>query len=320
MAPRQKRAQLEGLLVVDKPAGLTSHDVVERVRRLGRQRRVGHAGTLDPLATGVLVLGLGRATRLLEYMAGHDKRYVATVRLGVATTTYDAEGEVAARYEGPWPSQEAVEAALQAFVGTIEQIPPPFSALKQGGERLYAKARRGEKVTVPARHVVIHGLRLLAYTPPLLRLDITCSKGTYIRSLAHDLGQALGTGAHLAALRRLASGPFTLEETHSLEEVEEAARASRLRELLLPPDAGLDDLPAIEVTPAQALHVAHGRPVAGPPPAPPGKPARVRLDGRLIAIAEYDERRRIWQPRKVLVSPDEVRPSSSRELGNDLTR
>ncbi|MDQ7028485.1 MAG: tRNA pseudouridine(55) synthase TruB [Ardenticatenia bacterium] len=312
MSPQQRRVQLDGLLIVDKPAGITSHDVVERVRRLSRQRRVGHAGTLDPLATGVLVLGLGRTTRLLEYMASHDKRYWATVRLGVSTTTYDAEGEITAHYEGPWPSLDAVEAALEEFVGEIEQRPPAFSAIKRGGERLYKKARRGEQVDIAPRRVIVHTLRLMSYVPPTLHLEITCSKGTYIRSLAHDLGQVLGTGAHLAALRRMASGPFTLDDAHTLEELDTAARARRLHELLRPPDAGLVNLLAIDISPEQARRVAHGQPVSGPPPTTPGQMARIRLNGRLLAVAEYDERRGAWQPRKVFVSVHEVNPAPKR--------
>lgn len=307
MAPNTQRAHhLDGLLVVDKPANMTSHDVVDRVRQLSRQRRVGHAGTLDPLATGVLVLGLGRATRLLEYLTGQDKRYLATVHLGITTDTYDAEGQITGRHDGPWPSPEEVERALDHFRGEIEQRPPPFSALKQGGERLYEKARRGERVKVPPRRVTIHALKVLEYTPPLLRLDVTCSKGTYIRSLAHDLGQVLGTGAHLAELRRVASGPFTVEDAHTLEELEQAAREGRLADLLLPPDAGLLDLPAISVTLEEARRLVHGQRVAGPPPSQPDRPARVLLDGRLIAIAEFDPERGQWQPRKVLVSPREL--------------
>ncbi len=307
MTPRSERArQLEGLLVVDKPAGMTSHDVVDRVRRLSGQRRVGHAGTLDPLATGVLVLGLGRATRVLEYLIGHDKRYLATIRLGITTDTYDAEGRVVSQHEGSWPLREDVERVLARFRGEIEQRPPPFSAIKQGGERLYKKARRGEAVEAPPRRVVIRDLRLLEYDPPFLRVDVTCSKGTYIRSLAHDVGQALGTGAHLAELRRLASGPFTVEQAHTLDELEQAAREGRLAQLLLPPDAGLVDLPAISVTLEEARRLAHGQRIVSSAPADVKPPARAMYDGRLVAVVEYDAERGEWQPRKVFVSPREL--------------
>ncbi|GAP63283.1 tRNA pseudouridine55 synthase [Ardenticatena maritima] len=291
---------MDGILIVDKPAGMTSHDVVARVRKLARQRKIGHAGTLDPLATGVLVLGLGKATRLLEYLTGHDKRYLAAVMLGQTTTTYDAEGEVVRTYEGEWPSREAVEAALERFRGEIEQRPPLFSAIKQGGERLYEKARRGENVDVPPRRVIIHELHLLRYAPPLLELDVRCSKGTYIRSLAHDLGEALGTGAFLAALRRTASGPFTIEQAHTLPEIEAAARERRLDELLLPLGAGLETLPAVRLSPEEARRLAQGQFIRAHTPL--DGMVRALLGDELVALVQYDEQRRAWRPVKVLVS------------------
>ena len=272
---------MDGILIVDKPAGMTSHDVVARVRKLARQRKIGHAGTLDPLATGVLVLGLGKATRLLEYLTGHDKRYLAAVMLGQTTTTYDAEGEVVRTYEGEWPSREAVEAALERFRGEIEQRPPLFSAIKQGG-------------------VIIHELHLLRYAPPLLELDVRCSKGTYIRSLAHDLGEALGTGAFLAALRRTASGPFTIEQAHTLPEIEAAARERRLDELLLPLGAGLETLPAVRLSPEEARRLAHGQFIRAHTPL--DGVVRALLGDELVALVQYDEQRRAWRPVKVLVS------------------
>ena len=272
---------MDGILIVDKPAGMTSHDVVARVRKLARQRKIGHAGTLDPLATGVLVLGLGKATRLLEYLTGHDKRYLAAVMLGQTTTTYDAEGEVVRTYEGEWPSREAVEAALERFRGEIEQRPPLFSAIKQGG-------------------VIIHELHLLRYAPPLLELDVRCSKGTYIRSLAHDLGEALGTGAFLAALRRTASGPFTIEQAHTLPEIEAAARERRLDELLLPLGAGLETLPAVRLSPEEARRLAQGQFIRAHTPL--DGMVRALLGDELVALVQYDEQRRAWRPVKVLVS------------------
>ncbi|MBA3530322.1 MAG: tRNA pseudouridine(55) synthase TruB, partial [Ardenticatenales bacterium] len=197
-------APLDGLLIVDKPQGMTSHDVVARLRRVTRMKKIGHAGTLDPLATGVLVLALGKGTRTLEYLTGQDKVYEATVYLGQSTDSYDAEGEVLTRHEGALPEQSEVEAALDAFRGDIWQKPPIFSALKQGGEPLYKKARRGESVEIEARPVTIYNLVLTFWNPPEVGLYVHCSKGTYIRSLAHDLGVALGVGGHLKALRRTA--------------------------------------------------------------------------------------------------------------------
>ncbi|HYN87402.1 MAG TPA: tRNA pseudouridine(55) synthase TruB [Ardenticatenaceae bacterium] len=295
---------MEGILVVDKPAGMSSHDVVARVRRLARTKKVGHAGTLDPLATGVLVLALGSATRLLEYLTNHDKQYLATVVLCVTTSTYDAEGEETSRYDGALPGRSAVEGRLDAFRGEISQVPPIYSAIKQEGEALYAKARRGEVVSVPPRLVTIYALDLLDYQPPRLELRVRCSKGTYIRSLAHDLGQALGTGAFLQALRREASGPFTLDQAQTLATLEQTAangggQHPSLPDLLLPPGTGLDGLPVVPVTPDQARALAHGR-VIDAPRATSGAIGRALLDGHLVAFVEYDAPLAAWRPRKVL--------------------
>jgi tRNA pseudouridine55 synthase len=242
-------AELHGLLLVDKPGRdpaqpdarlYTSHDVVARVRRWSGQRRIGHTGTLDPMASGLLVLCLGQATRLVEYYQGHEKRYTAQVALGTATDSYDAEGEVSATAPVPRLTEAQIEAALARFRGPIQQLPPVYSALKQGGEALYAKARRGETVTVSPRPVTIHRLRLVDWTPTSLTLDVTCSAGAYIRSLAHDLGEALGTVAHLAALRRVAAGSFHLAQAATLDELEATAQRGGWAERLLPLGAGLD--------------------------------------------------------------------------------
>ncbi|MCC6456336.1 MAG: tRNA pseudouridine(55) synthase TruB [Caldilineaceae bacterium] len=265
--PKDLLKDLNGLLVVDKtgfdPAQpqarlWTSHDVVARVRRLSGQRRIGHTGTLDPMASGVLILCLGQATRLVEYYQGHDKRYHAVVALGSATDTYDATGQVIIQKPVPTLSAAQVEAALARFRGDIEQMPPIYSALKQEGEALYAKARRGEAVTVAARPVTIHQLTLVAQTATTLTLDITCSAGTYIRSLAHDLGEALGTVAHLAELRRSAAGSFTLDDAHTLPTIEAAAEAGTFAELLLPLGAALG-LPLLPVDEATALRLSQGQ-------------------------------------------------------------
>jgi tRNA pseudouridine55 synthase len=250
--------EITGLLLVDKPglteqrqdapssAGLpTSHDVVQRVRRWSRQRRIGHTGTLDPMASGLLVLCLGWATRLVEYYQGHDKHYRAEVTLGYATDTYDALGEVTERASVPVLNIARIEAALELFRGTVAQKPPVYSALKQGGESLHYKARRGEEVVVPERAATFHAVDLLAFTAPdRLLLNVHCSAGAYIRSLAHDLGRALGTCGTLTALRRIAAGPFAVGQAHSLATIEAAATEGRLTELLLPSGTGLD-LPTV---------------------------------------------------------------------------
>ncbi len=265
---------LHGILLVDKPgrpssqtyaaepvsADLpTSHDIVQRVRRLSRQRRIGHTGTLDPMASGLLVLCLGVATRLVEYYQGHDKTYEARVTLGRATDTYDAVGRTVAQVPVPSLTDADVEAALVAFRGRTTQIPPVYSALKQGGESLHRKARRGEAVNVAPREVTIHQLKLLSYAPPAtISLRIRCSAGAYVRSLAHALGQALDTAGHLSYLRRLEAGPFSVADASDLPAIESAAAAGRLAELLLAPDAGLG-MPRLTVSEEEQLRLGYGQ-------------------------------------------------------------
>jgi tRNA pseudouridine55 synthase len=268
MARPKADPDLNGLLVVDKPGLdetlpaarlLTSHDVVQRVRRWSGRRRIGHTGTLDPFASGVLVLCLGQATRLVEYYQGHAKHYDAQVRLGIATDTYDATGTVIAQETPPQLDEATIEAALATLRGPQMQTPPAYSALKQDGEALYAKARRGEMVTPPARPVTIYALTLTAWSPPdTLHLHVHCSAGTYVRSLAHDLGRVLGTQAHLARLRRTAAGGFDLRAAQPLEAVEQAAAAGRFADLLLPVGAGLD-LPILTVDATTALRLGQGQ-------------------------------------------------------------
>ena len=209
---------MNGVLVLDKPPGMTSHDVVDRVRRSLGTRKVGHAGTLDPDATGVLVIGVGTATRLLDYAKDAPKRYTAVARFGTTTTTQDASGEVVETRPVD-VTEDDVSEALERFRGTIEQIPPMVSAVKVGGERLYRKARRGEEVERPARTVTIYSLDLVDFAGDEAMLDVLCSAGTYIRTLIHDLGDALGCGAHMASLRRTEAAGFTEEEALALDDV-----------------------------------------------------------------------------------------------------
>jgi tRNA pseudouridine55 synthase len=235
MAPTSDGARLtgarrpparDGLVVVDKPAGWTSHDVVGRLRRLARTRRVGHAGTLDPMATGVLVVGVGAATRLLRHLVLADKDYTATIRLGQATTTDDADGDVISGASAAGLSEDAVRAAMAGFVGAIDQVPSAVSAVKVNGKRAYARVRAGEQVELVARPVTVRRFELLRTdrsAPDRLDVDVTvsCSSGTYVRALARDLGAALGTGGHLTALRRTRVGPFGLDAAHTLEALAE---------------------------------------------------------------------------------------------------
>ncbi len=286
-----------GLLVLDKPKGWTSHDAVERVRGLTRIRRVGHAGTLDPLATGVLVLLVGPATRLAEFLLGHDKRYRATIRLGIRTDTDDAEGRILS--ERPVEvSRESFEEALRAFVGEILQTPPAFAAIRQGGERLYEKARRGEAVAPPPRRVRIDELRLLEWNPPWATIEVACSAGTYIRALARDIGEQLGCGAHLTELRRLASGPFTLAEAIPWEILEAAARAGDWLRYLRPMEDALPDWAPITPAPGILNQLRHGQPIPVEALPHPGPRLRVhRPDGTLLALLERHGER--WQPVRV---------------------
>ncbi|MFV2100321.1 tRNA pseudouridine(55) synthase TruB [Micromonospora sp. LOL_024] len=218
----------DGLIVVDKPGGITSHDAVARIRRLARTRRVGHGGTLDPMATGVLVIGVGRATRLLTYVIGAGKSYTATIRLGQATVTDDAEGDVVASTPAATVADEAIRAVLEALTGEIDQVPSAVSAIKINGQRAYKRVREGAPVDLPARRVTVSRLDVLALRrdqPDVVDIDVdvACSTGTYIRAIARDAGLALGVGGHLTALRRTAVGGFTLAEAVTLDELERRA-------------------------------------------------------------------------------------------------
>jgi tRNA pseudouridine55 synthase len=242
-----------GLVVVDKPAGITSHDVVSRVRRLAGTRKVGHAGTLDPMATGVLVVGIARATRLLGHLTLADKRYVATIRLGVTTTTDDAEGEVVETRPTDRLTDEAVRAALASFVGEIDQVPSAVSALKLDGKRAYARVRAGEEVELPARRVTIHDLDVTAVELPSVDVEIHCSSGTYVRAIARDLGAVLGVGGHLTALRRTSVGPFDLAGARTLDELTEDFSVTPIA------DAARASFPALDLDDTQAADVRVGR-------------------------------------------------------------
>lgn len=285
-----------GVLNVLKPPGMTSHDVVDALRRLTRQRRIGHTGTLDPGACGVLVLCLGRATRIADLLTERDKGYRAEFTFGVATDSGDAYGAVIAESDASCLDRPTVEAGLAGFVGVLEQVPPMVSAIHRGGRRLYEHARRGEHVEVPARRVEITECRLLAFTPgPRARalVQIECSKGTYVRALARDLGQRVGVPAHASFVLRTRSGRFTLESSLTLEEIAEAADEGRLPMLLVSPDEALEDLPAVDLTPAQRQQVLQGRPlllvqVPGWARLPAERPIRLRDARGLVALGKIE--------------------------------
>ena len=268
-----------GLVVVDKAPGMTSHDVVSRVRRLAGTRKVGHAGTLDPMATGVLVLGVDRATRLLGHLMLTEKAYDATIRLGAATTTDDAEGEVVSTHATDGVEEDVVRAELARFVGDIEQVPTAVSAIKVDGQRAYARVRAGEQVELKARPVTIHELVVHEVSLPDVRISVRCSSGTYIRAIARDLGNALGVGGHLTALRRTAVGSFDLSVARTLEELSEGFVVVPIAE------AARATFPAVDLTAEQAADVRFGRALDLALPAA-GAHALFAPDGDFLALYE----------------------------------
>jgi tRNA pseudouridine55 synthase len=293
---------MDGIFNIDKPEGLTSHDVVARVRRICGTRRVGHAGTLDPFATGVLPVVVGRATRLVEYLADADKEYRAVVALGAVSDTYDREGAITPAPGAVMPSDKAVHEALSGFRGEIEQVPPMHSAIKVGGKKLYELARQGVEVERQPRKVTIARLDVEWYRPPMLGIHVKVSKGTYIRSLAHDLGQALGVGAYLESLIRTRHGPFKVDEATTLEGLEEAFRQETWRESLFPPEFILWGWPTHTATPEEEADVRQGRPLRAPGPISRSDRRMMAVKteaGDILAVAEWNVERCLWQPKKV---------------------
>ncbi|MDT8420570.1 MAG: tRNA pseudouridine(55) synthase TruB [Desulfuromonadales bacterium] len=282
---------MHGLLLIDKPQGLTSHDVVSRVRRICKTRKVGHAGTLDPLATGVLPVAVGNATKVLQFLLMADKSYRATLRLGETTTTLDSEGAVVARRVLPDSCRERLEQLLPSFRGRIEQVPPMYSALKKDGVPLYKLARQGQSVEREPRTVEIARLEIVSCALPDVVIEVDCSKGTYIRTLAEDLGNALGCGAHLTALRRLASGPFTVDQCVSLERLAETGAAGCVG--LVPIESALSGYPSVELNSSAAEKLRFGVPPqtesAGFVQQPePGSLVCLMHGGQLLAMALYE--------------------------------
>lgn len=290
----------DGVLVVDKPSGMTSHDVVDAVREAAGQRRVGHTGTLDPDATGVLVLCLGRATRLTRFLQAGVKTYRAEAVLGVATTTQDAAGEVVAENSAAEVTREELERALEGFTGGIQQVPPMVSAVRVGGERLHERARRGEEIEREARQVTVYELELTSFTAgerARAELEVTCSSGTYVRTLVHDLGRALSCGAHVVGLRRTRNGAFTEADAHPLDRVRED-----LGGVLLSMREGVRGLPEVTLNdPGAARDVVHGRSLPGT-----GRdgPWTVVFGGRLLAV--YADREGVGRPEAVLAQPEDL--------------
>lgn len=289
---------VSGVLVVDKPVGLTSHDVVQIIRRGTGIRRAGHTGTLDPRASGVLVVLVGPAVRLSEYVSASDKRYQATIRLGSSTDTYDAEGRITGGASIENVSEEQFESILDQFVGEIEQTPPPYSAVKVHGQKAYDLAREGEEVSLEPRKIQVYSLELLEWAPPEVVVDVFCSSGTYVRSLANDLGNALGCGAHLVGLRRTKSGRFTLRDAVPLRRLQDSFLAGDWYKFLIPAAEALADWPMVELDADQVELIRHGHRVPGDKEIN-GWARGVSEQGDLVALLELDQATHEWQPRKV---------------------
>jgi tRNA pseudouridine55 synthase len=290
-----------GFLVVDKPSGMTSHDVVDAARRWLGTRRVGHLGTLDPQATGVLPLAIRSATKLIPFMEGAAKGYDGTIVMGSETDTLDLEGKVLRKHDGPLPGKAAVEAALENFVGDVAQIPPMFSAVKKDGVPLHKLARQGQEVEREPKWVTIHSIELLRFEPPEVDVRVACSAGTYVRVLAADLGAKLGCGAHLGRLRRTRSGPFVLEQARSFEVVEKAVADERVEALLISPEEALG-FPVLELSRPLLARLRNG----GDIPAgelhtrKPGTRVSVLDDaGEFVAVGEIRADHRLW-PLRIL--------------------
>lgn len=293
---------VDGILLLDKPEGLTSNAALQRARRAFRARKAGHTGSLDPLASGLLPICFGQATKVSGLLLDADKTYRVKIDLGARTTTGDRAGEVAETHPVPSLDRSAVERAAAGFVGESTQVPPMYSALKHHGERLYRLARRGIEVERPPRPVTIRRLDVVGIGPASIELDVACSKGTYVRALAEDLARALGTVGHVASLRRLAIGPFAGSDMRTLEAVESGERAEALDRMLLPIDAALTSLPAARLGEAETTALLHGQSVAAEGPGA----ARVRIygaDGRFLGVGRMNPEGRRLSPERIMTAP-----------------
>jgi len=296
---------ISGVLVVDKPVGMTSHDVVQAIRNGTGLRRAGHTGTLDPRASGVLVILVGPAVRLSEFVSASDKRYQAIIRLGSTTDTFDADGKFTHSDQPINVTEEQFEAVLKTFIGEIEQTPPPYSAVKVQGRKAYEMARQGEEVELEPRKITVHHLEVLEWAPPEIVIDVHCSSGTYVRSLANDLGQQLGCGAYLVGLRRTKSGRFSLRDATPLRKLQEAFTAGNWYQYLIPAAEALGEWPAVELSPDEVEDVRHGHRVKAAEDAKPGMVRGVSTQGELVALMELKEGEGgalEYQPKKVFFS------------------
>ncbi len=298
---------ISGVLVVDKPVGMTSHDVVQVIRNGTGLRRAGHTGTLDPRASGVLVILVGPAVRLSEYVSASDKRYQAIIRLGSTTDTFDAEGKFTRSNQPVNVTEAQFEEVLQSFIGEIEQTPPPYSAVKVQGRKAYEMARQGEEVDLTPRKIQVHHLEVLEWAPPEVVVDVHCSSGTYVRSLANDLGEKLGCGAYLVGLRRTKSGRFSLRDATPLRKLQEAFTAGNWYQYLIPAAEALGDWPAVELSPDEVEAVRHGHRVKVKEGNTEAKVRGVSTQGELVALMEIataEDGSSEWQPRKVFFTSE----------------
>lgn len=297
----QLKNSVSGVLVVDKPVGLTSHDVVQVIRRGTNIHRAGHTGTLDPRASGVLVVLIGPAVRLSEYVSASDKRYQATIHLGSTTDTFDAEGRITSSRPVEHITELQFEEALKQFIGEIQQVPPPYSAIKVQGRKAYEMAREGEEIELQPRTIQVYSLELLEWNPPEAVIDVFCSSGTYVRSLANDLGAALGCGAHLVGLRRTKSGRFTLRDAVPLRRLQESFHVGDWYKFLIPAAEALGDWPMVELDGDQVELIRHGHRIVAVGEQK-GWVRGISQQGDLVALMELDEVANEWQPRKVFFS------------------
>lgn len=294
---------MDGILNINKPLGKTSFSVVAMVKRLTGERRVGHAGTLDPAATGVLPVCLGRGTRVIEFLVDATKTYRAQVELGVATDTYDATGKVTHKGDSSGITREQLESALAPFRGQIQQTPPMYSALKHRGRPLYELARAGVSIERESRPVEIHSLEIVDWQPPVVTIEVVCGKGTYIRSLAHDLGQDLGCGASLKSLVRLRCGIFDIEDAVSVPRLEDAFRCGYWQHFVYPPDTVLLDWSAMVVGDDMERIIKNGSPVdcSGRQSAEAERCRVYTPDGSFLGVLRFNDEKGQWQPEKVFL-------------------
>lgn len=298
MTKRATKGKYHGFVVIEKPAGVTSHDVVSAMRRLTGERRVGHAGTLDPAAVGVLPIAVGQATRTVEYLSESSKGYVAEITFGVTTDSLDGDGTVISTSDASQLTREQVEHALVGFRGDIQQIPPMHSAIKIDGRPLYERARQGESIELDARHVTIHSLELLSWQNPVLEIYIHCSKGTYVRSLARDIGEAVSTGAYMSNLVRVSTGPFTLDDAWNLNDLSELIELGYWEDIAAHPDTALHDRPAIVLDEDQSARWRNGNQV--PASVPEGLVRVYDVEGNWLGVGSGNPGDGTVKPEKVV--------------------